>query len=305
MAVELVCLMGVVGFCFVVCSKYCGSLFDFSVVFGCKNVGCEITSNWKWIYTFYIISLFYFRSFFSQVSVARLTCGNFGKILLLLGRVPKQQDALEADGLVGSQRDAHAQVVAAHDLNQPGVLWTPEAVNQSESSHTSTHKAVQPVTSPLWSVRVPECWTGRDRPGPTAPASQRHPSPSAPPWCDPLLSPGHRFWQGRSLPDACARQKSHRNVKVKRLQPGNENRILNYLKEFSNRPNKLAEKLLLLIVHCCQHRQLFRKVQLNFFQLTWTSTLREFVTPGVWKHLGCCDLPLEHVHGKRLGLLEN
>lgn len=54
--------------------------------------------------------------------MARLTCCNFGKILLLLGRVPKQQDALEADGLVGSQRDAHAQVVAAHDLNQPGVL---------------------------------------------------------------------------------------------------------------------------------------------------------------------------------------
>lgn len=107
--------------CFVVCSKYCGSSFDFSVVFGCKNVGCKITSNWKRKYTENIHFLL-FQVFFSQVSVARLTGCNFGKILLLLGRVPKQQDALEADGLVGSQRDAHAQVVAAHDLNQPGVL---------------------------------------------------------------------------------------------------------------------------------------------------------------------------------------
>lgn len=131
-------------------------------------------------------------------------------------------------------------------------------------SHPSTQPLMQPGTTPVRSVCVPECWTGRDRPGPTAPAGQRHPSPSDPPWCGPLLSPGHRFWQGRSLPDA-ARQRSHRNVKVKQLCPSTGNRILNYLKEFSNRPNKLAEKLFLLIIQCCQHRQLFRKVQPNSF----------------------------------------
>lgn len=68
----------------------------------------------------------------TPASATQLTCGNFGKILLLLGRSAKQQDALEANGLVGTQCDAYAQVVAAHDLNQPGILWKPERLaNQS------------------------------------------------------------------------------------------------------------------------------------------------------------------------------
>lgn len=68
----------------------------------------------------------------TPASAARLTCGHFGKILLLLGRIAKQQDALEANGLVSTQCDANTQVVAAHDLNQPGVLWAPERLtNQS------------------------------------------------------------------------------------------------------------------------------------------------------------------------------
>lgn len=37
--VKLVCLMCVVGFCFVVCSKYCGPVFDFSQGFCCAGVG--------------------------------------------------------------------------------------------------------------------------------------------------------------------------------------------------------------------------------------------------------------------------
>lgn len=51
------------------------------------------------------------------------------------------------------------------------------------------------------------------------------------------------------------RQRSHWNVKVTRLYPGTKNTFWNYLKEFSNRPNQLAEKLLLLIIHCCKRGQ--------------------------------------------------
>lgn len=69
-----------------------------------------------------LLSTYCFTVSATPVSAAPLTCGNFGKILLLLGRSAKQQDALEADGLVSTQCDAYAQVVAAHDLNQPGVL---------------------------------------------------------------------------------------------------------------------------------------------------------------------------------------
>lgn len=80
----------------------------------------------------------------SPTAAARLTCGNFGKILLLLGRSAKQQDALEADGLVGTQCDAYAQVVAAHNLNQPGVLWTGERLaNQSPVISLATSSCSQ------------------------------------------------------------------------------------------------------------------------------------------------------------------
>lgn len=54
------------------------------------------------------------------------------------------------------------------------------------------------------------------------------------------------------------------------IYSGTKNRFLNYLKEFSNRPNKLAEKLLLLIIHCCQHGWQIKKVQLIFFNIPLT-----------------------------------
>lgn len=45
--------------------------------------------------------------------------------LLLLGRA-EQQDALEADGLVRAQRDAHAQVVRAHHLRRTLTALPPD-----------------------------------------------------------------------------------------------------------------------------------------------------------------------------------
>lgn len=51
-----------------------------------------------------------------------ITCGEFGQVLLLLGFVSKQQNSLEADGLVSSQSDANSQIVTADDLNQASVL---------------------------------------------------------------------------------------------------------------------------------------------------------------------------------------
>lgn len=51
-----------------------------------------------------------------------LTCGQFRQVLGLLGWVPKKQNSLEADGLMGPQSDADPQVMAANDLNQPAIL---------------------------------------------------------------------------------------------------------------------------------------------------------------------------------------
>lgn len=51
-----------------------------------------------------------------------LTGGQARQVLALLLGGPEEEDALEADGLVGAQRDAHPQVVAPHDLHQAGVL---------------------------------------------------------------------------------------------------------------------------------------------------------------------------------------
>lgn len=50
------------------------------------------------------------------------TCCKLRQVFLLLGWIPKKQDALEADGLVGAQSDADAQVVTPDDLHQAGVL---------------------------------------------------------------------------------------------------------------------------------------------------------------------------------------
>lgn len=51
-----------------------------------------------------------------------LTCGKLRQVLLLLGWIPKKQNALEANGLVGTQGDAHTEVMTANDLNEPGIL---------------------------------------------------------------------------------------------------------------------------------------------------------------------------------------
>lgn len=51
-----------------------------------------------------------------------VTCGKLWQVLLLLGCVPKKQNTLEADGLVGTQSDTNAQVMTANDLDQPGIL---------------------------------------------------------------------------------------------------------------------------------------------------------------------------------------
>lgn len=56
-------------------------------------------------------------------NTGQFTCGEFGQVLLLLGFIPKKQNALEANGLVSTQSDTDAQVITANDLNQPGILW--------------------------------------------------------------------------------------------------------------------------------------------------------------------------------------
>lgn len=50
------------------------------------------------------------------------TCGKLRQVLLLLGFIPKKQNALETDRLVGSQSDANTHVMTTNDLNQTGIL---------------------------------------------------------------------------------------------------------------------------------------------------------------------------------------
>lgn len=51
-----------------------------------------------------------------------ITGGKLGQVLLLLGRIPKEQNALKANGLVGTQGNTDAQIVNADDLNQTSIL---------------------------------------------------------------------------------------------------------------------------------------------------------------------------------------
>lgn len=51
-----------------------------------------------------------------------VTGGELGQVLFLLGRIPKQQNALEADGLVSTQSNANTQIVNADDLDQTSIL---------------------------------------------------------------------------------------------------------------------------------------------------------------------------------------
>lgn len=57
-----------------------------------------------------------------QLNAGFPTCGKLRQVLLLLGIIPKKQNALKADGLVGTQSDTNTQVMTGNDLNQPGIL---------------------------------------------------------------------------------------------------------------------------------------------------------------------------------------
>lgn len=52
---------------------------------------------------------------------------------------------LESDGLVGADEDAHAQVVAAHDLGETGVLGVGEADPAQLHRHLQTERAQLPA----------------------------------------------------------------------------------------------------------------------------------------------------------------
>lgn len=56
------------------------------------------------------------------VSWGCLTRCQFGEVFFFLGLCAKEQDAFEADALMGPQGDSHAKVMRAHDLHQAGVL---------------------------------------------------------------------------------------------------------------------------------------------------------------------------------------
>lgn len=57
-----------------------------------------------------------------QVQNVLLTWGKLGQVLLLLGSIPKKQNTLKADRLVGTQSNTNAQVMNANDLNQSSIL---------------------------------------------------------------------------------------------------------------------------------------------------------------------------------------
>lgn len=97
---------------------------------------------------------------------------------------------------------------------------------------------------------IPVCLRGQGRPGQLAPAGQRHPSPSGPPWCDLLPSPRCRSWQDHSPP--ANRKQTHGGWGVSMRSDKyiwELKEVWNYLKEFGDRPHKLSKKLLLLLIH--------------------------------------------------------
>lgn len=58
-----------------------------------------------------------------EISNAGLhTCGKLRQVLLLLGFIPKKQNALETNRLVGSQSNTNSQVMTTNNLNQPRIL---------------------------------------------------------------------------------------------------------------------------------------------------------------------------------------
>lgn len=75
------------------------------------------------------------RGGLSETEGSVLPAGDPRQVLGLLLGVAEQQDALEADGLVRTERDAHAQVVRAHHLHEARVL----RVGQPESAEIRRH----------------------------------------------------------------------------------------------------------------------------------------------------------------------
>lgn len=82
-------------------------------------------------------------------SSVQVTCGKLRQVLLLLSWISKQQNALKADGLVGTQSDANTQVMTANDLNQPGILR--DQIDQSDSRDRTIFSHVSIKSN------VPEC----------------------------------------------------------------------------------------------------------------------------------------------------
>lgn len=58
----------------------------------------------------------------SERAAGVVTGRELGQVLFLLGRIPKEQNALKADGLVGTQSNANTQIVDADDLDQTSIL---------------------------------------------------------------------------------------------------------------------------------------------------------------------------------------
>lgn len=98
----------------------------------------------------------------------------------------------------------------------------------------------------------PACLRGQGHPDQLAPADQRHPSPSGPPWFDPPPSLRHHSWQDH-LPPVHKRQKhggwgmSMKDIKQLWIRQSAK-RSKTYLKIFADGSHKLSKKLLLLLI---------------------------------------------------------
>lgn len=170
----------------------------------------------------------------------------------------------------------------------------------------------------------PVCLTGQGHPGQLAPADQRHPSPSGPPWFDPPPSLRHHSWQDH-LPPVHKRQKhggwgmSMRDIKQLWVRQ-RAKMFKTYLKKFADGPHKLSKKLLLLLIqgystdtwlHCSNvfsSTQIFTKKSWNFKNILTMIYLRGMETLGelqfapwkCWQQMIWIPMENNVRHGKRL-----